>query len=237
MAAAGLVALRISEMDVREPLAGRLERRSQVGLLDVHVEDVAHDEHRAASDALAQSQGIGDRDAHIVLVTVDRLDVQLRPRALGARGEAPHPLDEDELVRVTRAAGCDVRQVARATPDRHDDAATAELAGEGDETREILPCEPDLLGSGVDEPAAVAAADRRYRDVLAKRDLGIVERLLRELDRFEPVAARLVVLLAQRRARQETVLDREAHALPLFHAMLTHFSRDALSSAAAAKRA
>jgi hypothetical protein len=73
--------------------------------------------------------------------------------------------------------------------------------------------------------------------VLAKGDLGVVEGLLRELDRLESVAARLVVLLAERRAGKEPVLDGQPYALPVFHAMLTHFSRDALSSAAAAKRA
>src|SRR6266540_3804627 len=103
--------------------------------------------------------------------------------------------------------------------------------------RQILASQPDLLRIGIDEPAAIAAADRRDRDVLAQRDLGVLEWLLGQLDRLEPVAPRVIEALAERRAGQEPILDREPHALERPHATLTHLSRDALSSAAAAKRA
>jgi len=236
MASTGLEPLRVREMEVGEPFARRLKRCAKVGFLDVHVEHVAHDENGGAADPLAKAQRVGNGHAQVVLISVDRLDVQLRAGPLGPRGETSHSLHEDELVRVARSAGADVREIARATPDRNDHAAGPELAGERDQVRQVLASFPDLLGIRIDEPAAVSAADRRDRDVLAQRDLRVVERLLRQLDRLEAVTPRVVVPLPQRGARHEPILDGEPHAIPFLHATLTHFSRDALSSAAAAKR-
>src|SRR5437773_10890768 len=116
MASTGLEPLRVREMEVGEPFARRLERCAKVGFLDVHVEHVAHDENGGAADPLAKAQRVGNGHAHVVLISVDRLDVQLRAGPLGPRGETSHSLHEDELARVARAAGADVREAARATP-------------------------------------------------------------------------------------------------------------------------
>src|SRR6266850_102617 len=120
-------------------------------------------------------------------------------------------LEEERLVFVARATGRDARKIPRASPDRHDDDSGAELAGEIEQRGDVGTRGGDLLGIRIDQPAAVAARDRRDWDLLADRHARLTERrTLRELERVEAKAACRLVLLLERRPGHEPLLN--AHA-------------------------
>src|SRR5439155_6268340 len=76
--------LRVRYLDVAKAIARLDERRAHVGLFDVHVEGVCRDRDRWAIDKATEAERVRDRRAHVILIPVERLDVDTRSRALGA---------------------------------------------------------------------------------------------------------------------------------------------------------
>src|SRR2546423_6931 len=243
MPRAGLKALGVRQLHVAELLARLGERRRHIAFFDVHMERVPHDEHGCTVDGVAEARRVRERHAHVVLVAVERLDEDARAGTLGTFRERAQASEEERFVLLACATGSDAREIARASPDRHDDDARAKLAREIEERGDVGPRGGDLVWIRIDQPTAVASRDRGDRDFLADRGARFVERrTFRELERVETKAPRGVVFLAERRARNEAILNADprhegAWAIVVFiSATSTQARRRALTIAASAKR-
>src|SRR5436189_166414 len=197
------------------------ERRDRIGVaVDLAVlEDphrassdlAARDELRRAVDRVAESRRVQDGHADVVLIAIERLDEDARTNPFGPLGERLQPVEKERLVLGTRATGRDARKIPRASPDRDDHDAGAELAGKTEQLRDVGARGRDVLGIRIDEPAAVPARDRGHRDPLADRGPSFLERwALRELESVETKAPRRLKFLRERRSRYEPVLDPDA---------------------------
>jgi hypothetical protein len=201
-------------VDVAQPVPGGHEGGGEVRLLEVHVEDVAHDPEVGAADLVDEADRVGDLDADAVLVAIDRLEHQPPADLLGVGDDLLHAAQEERLVLLACPAGAAVRQVRGPSVDGHDDERRVQLRPELEEDLDVVDGVADLRGVGVDQPAAVAGAHRRHRDPVTQRLACRVDhREGVQLEAVEAVAHRRVVALAQALAGHESGLDRESHHL------------------------
>lgn len=136
---AGLQALRVGEVDVGKHIAGLHEGCLEVGLLQVHVKDVAHGGHARAVHLARPAHRIGEGDRQAVLIPVDALDHQAAAdplRVIGGLAKAPTP---ELFILGERAACATPRQRVRTPEDRNHDQRRVELGAELDAPLIVVP--------------------------------------------------------------------------------------------------
>jgi hypothetical protein len=99
----GLEAAAVGEVDVGEAVARRPDGPAEVVLLDVHVEEVAHDLHGGAAHGFAVLVRPFHAVQHVVLVAVQGFEEDERTLPLGVLTEFLQRVEEDAPVLRIRA--------------------------------------------------------------------------------------------------------------------------------------